>query len=160
MVIESTRICQLLWMFIVLHYLVLSFIDYGSTSTLFPAMNPNSMAAMQSALLSGFCSQPPAEAMRGMSGNGARSPTNVSENSDNCEPSSPEMSLSLHPALPGQVSFDETTQYMLRDCHVLIRASAYAYLGNPFYVPARVTGLQQLLCHSSCQFSCHMAEPV
>lgn len=81
---------------------------YGSSSALFPAMNSSSMAAMQNAILSGFCPQPPMEAMRGIGGNGARSPTNVSDNSDNCDPSSPETSMSLHPALPGQVSFDHT----------------------------------------------------
>lgn len=69
-------------------------------------MNP-SMAAMQNALLSGFCAQQQSETMRNMAGSRAKSPT-MSENSEGGlgEPSSPEMSgHSMHPALPGQVSF-------------------------------------------------------
>ena len=99
-------------------YIVLFYLIAYSSSSLFPAMNASSMAAMQSALLSGFCGQPPVEALRGIGSNGARSPTNISDNSDQCDPSSPEMSISLHPALPGQVSFKHT----LNHSHLTLRS--------------------------------------
>jgi len=91
----------------------LNILAYGPSSALFPSINP-SVAAMQSVLFSGLCAPQP-ESLRGHIGGGTRSPANLSDNSDHCEPSSPEMSLSLHSALPGQVSF--TTQMCLLLCH-------------------------------------------
>mgnify|MGYP001793672470 FL=1 len=58
---------------------------------------------MQSVFMNGFCPQP-ADMLR----NANRSPTNLSENSDR-DPSSPEIAMSMHPALPGQVSFYKRT---------------------------------------------------
>lgn len=76
-----------------------------SLSTAFgPSLFQAGMSQMQSVLaLNGFCAQQ-ADMLRASN----RSPTNLSDNSDQ-NPSSPELSMTMHPPLPGQVSFIRKT---------------------------------------------------